>query len=135
MRNYASFRGNWPVVLDGFESLRSLHFLPALNKQFTTAKKATWGFSLHICTRFIATELNRRHEAHAVPQARKARVVRRHDLQDASQGLYVVHRSGIIVFATGSPNRVSRLHPAGWRTSRMDRSHLPSLGNVDRWWH
>src|SRR5579883_419574 len=25
MRNYASFRGNWPVVPDGFESLRSLH--------------------------------------------------------------------------------------------------------------
>jgi hypothetical protein len=26
MRNYASFRGNWPVIPDGFESLRSLHF-------------------------------------------------------------------------------------------------------------
>jgi hypothetical protein len=25
MRNYASFCGNWPVVPDGFESLRSLH--------------------------------------------------------------------------------------------------------------
>jgi len=67
----------------------------------------------------------------AVPEAR---VVRRHDLQDASQGLRVVHRSGIIVFATGSPNLVSRLHPAGWTTSKMDQSPLRSLGNVDRWW-
>jgi len=30
MRNYASFRGNWPVVPDGFESLRSLHFFVPL---------------------------------------------------------------------------------------------------------
>jgi hypothetical protein len=25
MSNYASFRGNWQVTPDGFESLRSLH--------------------------------------------------------------------------------------------------------------
>jgi hypothetical protein len=32
MRNYASFRGNWPVVPDGFESLRSLQLRLSLKK-------------------------------------------------------------------------------------------------------
>jgi hypothetical protein len=35
MRNYASFCGNWPVVPDGFESLRSLHFFFILKPDFT----------------------------------------------------------------------------------------------------
>jgi hypothetical protein len=37
MRDYASFRGNWPVVPDGFESLRSLQLRLALKKHADVA--------------------------------------------------------------------------------------------------